>query len=87
MLNYAKHMYTVYPNKPKFIFGFHGEMSHDFINLIGAVDDDVVEWIEWFEKRGYLNDTLLIVMTDHGARYESIFTYTYFLVLSFLLVD
>ncbi|XP_065217381.1 uncharacterized protein LOC135843428 [Planococcus citri] len=72
MMDYAKHIYTVYPNKPKFIFGFHGELSHDSFNLIGAADDDVVEWIEWFEKRGYLNDTLLIMMSDHGHRFADV---------------
>lgn len=68
MLDYARHLYTVYPTKPKFVFGFHGELSHDSYNLIGAADDDLVEWIKWFEEKGYLNDTILILMSDHGHR-------------------
>lgn len=69
MMDYARHLFTVYPTKPKFIFGFHGELSHDSYNLIGAADDDVVDWITWFENKGFLNNTVLIFMSDHGHRY------------------
>lgn len=72
MLDYARHIFTVYPNKPKFVFGFHGELSHDSYNLIGAADDDLTEWIQWFEDKGYLNNTVLILMSDHGHRFASV---------------
>lgn len=68
MLDYAKHIYRVYTNQPKFIFGFHGEISHDSYNLVGAADNDLREWLEWFKLNGHLNNTLLIIMSDHGHR-------------------
>ncbi|KAK9504055.1 hypothetical protein O3M35_010490 [Rhynocoris fuscipes] len=72
MLEYAKHIYRVYPNRPKFIFGFHGEISHDSYNLVGAADNDLRDWLEWFKLNGHLNNTLLIIMSDHGHRFADI---------------
>lgn len=67
-MNYVKHLFTVYASKPKFVFGFHAELSHDSLNLIGVVDDDLRDWIQWFEDHGHLNNTLLMLMSDHGHR-------------------
>lgn len=72
MLDYARHVYTVYKDRPKFVFGFHGEISHDSYNLVGAADDDLSQWLEWFQVNGHLNNTLLIIMSDHGHRFAEI---------------
>uniref|UniRef100_A0A1B6DNU0 Sulfatase N-terminal domain-containing protein n=2 Tax=Clastoptera arizonana TaxID=38151 RepID=A0A1B6DNU0_9HEMI len=72
MMDYAKNIFTVYKEKPKFIFGFHGELSHDHYNLIGAADNDLLEWLQWFHLNGHLNNTLLIIMSDHGHRFADI---------------
>lgn len=74
MLDYAKHMFRVYRERPKFIFGFHGEISHDSYNLVGAADDDLKEWLEWFKSEGHLNNTVLILMSDHGHRFVCYYT-------------
>lgn len=68
MLDYAKHVFRVYKDRPKFVFGFHGEISHDSYNLVGAADDDFKEWLSWLKNEGHLNNTLLILMSDHGHR-------------------
>lgn len=70
MLNYIKDMFRVYEDKPKFMFAFHGELSHDFSNKVSVSENDLVEWLEWFEKSGYLNNTMLVFMSDHGQRYN-----------------
>ena len=61
-------MYEVYTDRPKFVFAFHSEYSHDNNNLIENADDDVYEWLKDYKERGYLNNTLLILMSDHGSR-------------------
>lgn len=68
MLNYIKNIFDTYRDKPKFIFGFHGELSHDSYNDIGAADDDVNKWVKDLQDDGHLNNTLLILMSDHGHR-------------------
>lgn len=60
--------FKVYKNKPKFMFGFHGELSHDSYNLIGVADDDLLEFIKDLKNSGHLDNTLLIMMADHGHR-------------------
>lgn len=57
-----------YSDNPRFVFSFHGELSHDSINLVGAVDDDVLQWLQQLRNKSLLNNTILIFMADHGNR-------------------
>lgn len=68
MLNYMKNIIATRKNEPKFLFGFHGELSHDSYNDIGAADDDLFHWMEDLYNSGYLNNTIFIMMSDHGHR-------------------
>ncbi|XP_015439519.1 PREDICTED: uncharacterized protein LOC107194414 [Dufourea novaeangliae] len=72
MLNYIKEIFNVYKHQPKFLFGFHGELSHDSYNDIGVVDKDLHNWIKDLHELGYLNNTVLILMSDHGHRFAEI---------------
>nr|XP_031846377.1 uncharacterized protein LOC116432971 [Nomia melanderi] len=72
MLNYMKEIFNVYKHQPKFLFGFHGELSHDSYNDIGVVDGDLGRWIKDLNELGHLNNTLLILMSDHGHRFAEI---------------
>lgn len=54
--------------RPQFAFSFHGEISHDSINLVGVADDDLKEWLESLRSSGLLNRTILVLMSDHGNR-------------------
>ncbi|KAF5295399.1 hypothetical protein FQA39_LY13060 [Lamprigera yunnana] len=72
MLNHIKHFFNVYKDKPKFLFGFHGELSHDSYNLIGAADDDVLKFLKDINKNKVLENTILILMADHGHRFADI---------------
>lgn len=64
--------YSVYETKPKFLFGFHGELSHDDYNLVGAADDDIRQFLKDLNEANALNNTLLIMMADHGHRFAAI---------------
>lgn len=57
-----------YSVKPRFVFSFHGELSHDSINLIGVADTDVKNWLLDLQSTSILNSTILIFMSDHGNR-------------------
>ncbi|XP_076395907.1 uncharacterized protein LOC100877796 [Megachile rotundata] len=57
---------------PKFLFGFHGELSHDSYNDIGVVDNDLHNWVKDLHEFGHLNNTILILMSDHGHRFADI---------------
>lgn len=60
--------FSVYKSKPKFLFGFHGELSHDSYNLIGVADNDLLGLLKSLHSSGALNNTLLVLMADHGHR-------------------
>lgn len=64
-----KEIFNVYKNQPKFLFGFHGELSHDSYNDIGVIDKDLRNWIKDLYEFGHLNNTVLILMSDHGHRF------------------
>lgn len=68
MMNQVKNLYRSYPDKPKFLFSFHCELSHDSFNQVKSADDDLLELVKWMNSEGHLNNTLLIVMSDHGHR-------------------
>nr|XP_022914226.1 uncharacterized protein LOC111424779 isoform X1 [Onthophagus taurus] len=72
MLNHIKNFFSVYKEKPKFLFGFHGELSHDDYNLVGIADEDIVDFFRDLNESGALNNTILIVMADHGHRFADI---------------
>lgn len=68
MLDYTKEFMQKYTDTPRFVFSFHGELSHDSINLIGLADDDTRQWMRELKDSGALDDTILIFMADHGNR-------------------
>lgn len=61
-------MRTYHNRQPQFMFSFHGELSHDSINLVGVADDDITNWLKELTSHGLLNRTILIMMSDHGNR-------------------
>nr|AAL13984.1 SD01790p [Drosophila melanogaster] len=72
MLEYTKNFMLKYRDAPRFAFSFHGGLSHDSINLVGAADDDVHDWLVALKERSLLDDTILIMMADHGNRFAEV---------------
>lgn len=72
MLDYTRQYMHKYKNDPSFVFSFHGELSHDSINLIGVADDDIMNWMRSLRDQSILNNTILIMMSDHGNRFATI---------------
>ncbi|EDW15152.1 uncharacterized protein LOC6573625 [Drosophila mojavensis] len=72
MLDYTKNFMLKYRDSPRFVFSFHGGLSHDSINLIGAADDDVHDWLVTLKEKSLLDDTILIFMADHGNRFAEV---------------
>ena len=72
-LNYARELYRTYPARMrKFSFLFHVELSHDSTNLLQVADDDLVEFLKEMNGAGHLDNTVLVMMADHGQRYTSV---------------
>ncbi|CAH1780946.1 unnamed protein product [Owenia fusiformis] len=72
MMNWISDMYSMYRDFPKFMFLFHNEFSHESVNALQKADDDLYTWLKHIHKNGYLDNALLILMSDHGARFQDI---------------
>ena len=72
MLNWINDFYKMYDKKPKFSFVFHAEFTHGGYSEVRVVDDDLVQFLRTMEHEGHLNNTILILMADHGARFQSV---------------
>ncbi|XP_053961211.1 uncharacterized protein LOC128865167 [Anastrepha ludens] len=72
MLDYTKNFMLKYKDSPRFVFSFHGGLSHDSINLIGAADDEVISWLRFLKETHLLDNTILIMMSDHGNRFAQV---------------
>ncbi|MCL4129800.1 UNVERIFIED_CONTAM: hypothetical protein GTU68_007422, partial [Idotea baltica] len=70
-LKYLTDFFDVYETKPKFAFAFHSELSHNDQNLISIADDDILDTLKYLQKRGHLNQTVLVLFSDHGNRFSS----------------
>ena len=68
-LEYLKSMFRAYPKTPKFGFIFLSSLCHhNTILPLGAAEKDFYEFFKSMQDSGFLNDTMLVVMGDHGAR-------------------
>ncbi|GFO49947.1 hypothetical protein PoB_007645200 [Plakobranchus ocellatus] len=65
-------LYHMYGTRRMFMFGFHSECSHNDNNGLKMVDIDFVQFLQNLSSSGYLNNTILILMADHGSRFSDI---------------
>ena len=71
-LNYGLDMFRTYPSSiRKFSFLFNVELSHDSLNQLQLADDDLLDFLKLLNDGGHLDNTLLIMMSDHGARFTA----------------
>ena len=55
--------------KPHFGFTFITRLTHDDISLVGSADYAYVKFLRDFKGQGHLNNTILILYSDHGYRF------------------
>ena len=70
MLNWVKEFFDMYHGKPKFSFLFHSEFSHNGYNQLQWADEDLLAFLKHMKNSGVLDGTMLILMADHGARFQ-----------------
>ena len=68
-LEYLKSLFTAYPKERKFGFSFLSSLCHqETIMPLSAAANNMYEFFKFIRDSGYLNDTMFVVMGDHGAR-------------------
>lgn len=67
-IDYLKRFITKYTKRLKFSFLWNNQIGHeDFISL-GRGDQPLHEFLQWLKANGHLEQSILIVGSDHGFR-------------------
>lgn len=61
-----------YSDVPRFLLMHQSLLSHDDINLVGVEDDDVASHLSTMTSEGFFDDSIVIVMADHGHRFAKL---------------
>lgn len=67
-LNYTLDFYKEYKSSGKFSITCFSYLFHHNMNGVATADDSLVNFLQEFQRQGYGNDTILILLGDHGMR-------------------
>lgn len=70
--NYLKSFLKVYRDSPLFLFSLFNEASHDYVNTVGAIDNDFYSFLKSSYEDNLFNRTVTIILGDHGNRIDKI---------------
>ncbi|CAD5122430.1 unnamed protein product [Dimorphilus gyrociliatus] len=70
--NYIEEYWDTYNKNPKMALVNYEEMSHDNFGDISGADKAQAEWLHRMTKSKRLENTIFILMSDHGARFGRI---------------
>lgn len=60
--------------QPYFAFFWASALSHDYLNQVKLGDKDYYEFFKHMNDSNYLNNTIVVFMSDHGMRWGDIRT-------------
>ena len=67
--DYIESFFDAYPETPKFGFSFLTEVSHNNLHSVFYAGEDFLQLVKKFQEKNFLNNTMFIVLGDHGFRY------------------
>ncbi|KAH3863198.1 uncharacterized protein LOC127866464 [Dreissena polymorpha] len=68
MLEYLKGFLGHYTNKQTLAFFWENSLGHDKFNDLKLGDDLLLEFLQWMKSERNMDNTLLMVLSDHGFR-------------------
>ncbi|KAK0097830.1 hypothetical protein PV326_013414 [Microctonus aethiopoides] len=69
LLHYSRKIAKEFSTDPYFAFFWQASLTHDFFNYPQLGDDVYHDSIEYLKQTGLLDNTALIMMSDHGIRW------------------
>ena len=72
VFNWGRDMFDSYKVRLKFTFLFQTSLSHDHMTYLKVADENLRDTLMYMNDRGHFDNTLLILMSDHGARFSSV---------------
>ena len=70
MLDWVRESFETYEDVSKFFVFFNSELTHEYNNLAQHYEPYLLEFLEYMKSKNYLNNTVVILMSDHGARFN-----------------
>jgi len=70
MFAWQRQFFDRYADCRKFSFVFHSEFSHDNSLRLPLADDDLQRHLSDLRAAGHLDRTVLVLMSDHGPRFD-----------------
>ncbi|XP_077862298.1 uncharacterized protein LOC144343755, partial [Saccoglossus kowalevskii] len=72
LFDYLHNFQNTYKNVPHFAFTFLNKISHDSISTLQWADDDLLAYLTAVYYKGLFDNTIFILMSDHGSRFSSV---------------
>ncbi|XP_063930687.1 uncharacterized protein LOC135142839 [Zophobas morio] len=72
VLNLARDFVTTFKNQSTFGIFWMSSFSHNYLRVPYSMDKKVKEFFADLKKEGILNNTMVIVLSDHGIRFGEI---------------
>lgn len=72
LLDYVEHLTSTLRSSKLFGFFWEVTMSHDYLNYPMHMDNSYTRFFEKLDSTKYLDDTILILLSDHGIRWGDI---------------
>lgn len=69
-IQYFKQFIQAYREHSRFAFSWLVELCHTYQNFCANGDKDFAQFFKWMHDDGYLENTILIFMSDHGSRID-----------------
>jgi hypothetical protein len=73
-LEYATQFFQKYPNEAKFFRMMFYDAHEGTQEVIKYTDTEITDFLRNFEKLGYLDDTTLVIQTDHGLGMPGVYS-------------
>ena len=70
-LSYIDQFWLSYPSNKKFFFAFFKQYTHDGYTSGSLLDISLLNFLKKFSEQDNYRKTILILMTDHGARFSA----------------
>ena len=71
-MDYIMDLFDTYKDIPKISFTWLSDYSHGSTYGLKAADEDLLEFMKELDRKNLLNNTLVILMSDHGARFDKV---------------
>ena len=66
--DYLKQYFKVYRRSKKFALAIFSALTHNKMNSVESADNDIIDFFEFLNTFGFLNNTVVILFGDHGLR-------------------